>query len=170
MNSLEFFVVWGRPQAMLTLPEQEKIRGGMCVVSDFPLFQTQKLCRYCACADTVASVFFVLILFTPWFCIYLVLPRNSGKQNWILVAKESHIFSVKCPYENIFMTNWKECKIRLKLLKQNSPNSINVRWGGIAPSKENLHIAHCALQDNSTLHYGRPEQHKVRDRATVGPR
>ena len=46
-----------------------------------------------------------------------------------------------------FLKMCKERKIRLKLLKPNSPHSINVRWGGIACSKENLrynvHSLHC---------------------------
>ena len=39
----------------------------------------------------------------------------------------------------LFFKMCKERKNRLKLLKPNSPHSINVRWGGIACSKENLH-------------------------------
>ena len=61
--------------------------------------------------------------------------------------REKHKCGQIKTYMQLFLKMCMERKIRLKLLKPNSPHSINVRWGGIACSKENLrynvHSLHC---------------------------
>ena len=83
MNTLEFFVVWGRPQAMLTLPGAGEDQGRYVEFQISLFFHTPILrkyfflffCRYC--------VSFVLVFFSPWFSTHQVLTEEF----WTLVAK-----------------------------------------------------------------------------------
>ena len=114
----------------------------MCVVSDFPLFQTPDPVHVRILWLLFSSFWFYLLPGSVFISYYRGILANKTEfllQKKVISFLLNLCFSIaSCIYENIFMTNCKECKIRLKLLKQNSPNSINVRWGGIAGSKENL--------------------------------
>ena len=91
-------------------------------------------------------------VYTFWsrsiLCFLAFAKEICFQEEYILLERKINIYRM-FPYRKY--GEWKERKIRLKLLKQNSSNSINVRWGGIAAaSKENLFTAvqsvECALQ------------------------
>ena len=127
------------------------------------------MCGYCGFfflrSDFIYSLVLYLSRITEEF--WQTKLNSCCKRKWYLFSwifvSQLHFKNVKCLYENVFMTNCKECKIRLKLLKQNSPNSINVRWGGIAGSKENLQCQYTSYKFYSIYppQWGVPTTHSA---------